>query len=208
MIDLPQRLPGKGVVGGDLAVVRAYRRRHLARGFPPDHITGGPDMGDGGAQGAINAHGSRHVYLHARPLQADLLRIGASPGGHQQLFGGEGPAAPMSLHDQRHPCTSTSHGTYLRPCDDLESLLAQNLGQGFSDFRLVASQDARSAGDQGHLAAKAGKHLSQFEGNVATAQNEQRAGQLCQLQLLLAGQQVTREIRRLGETWNVGDERR
>src|SRR6266700_2653037 len=58
----------------------------LALGFSPDHIPGGPDMGDVGAQHAIHAHGSLLVQLHTRLLQADLLRIGASPSGYQELF--------------------------------------------------------------------------------------------------------------------------
>src|SRR5215472_2429600 len=43
----------------------AYGGGHLALGLPPDHITGGPDMGGVGAQGAVHAHGPRLVYLHA-----------------------------------------------------------------------------------------------------------------------------------------------
>ena len=66
------------MVRSDLAVVRAHGRRHLALGFPSDHVTGSPDMGNRGAQRAINPHGSRLVQLHTHLLQANILRIGAS----------------------------------------------------------------------------------------------------------------------------------
>src|SRR5260370_39880373 len=54
VIDLAQRLPGEGIVRGNLAVVRAHGRRHLALGFPSNHVTGGPDIGDVGAPRTIN----------------------------------------------------------------------------------------------------------------------------------------------------------
>ena len=86
MIDLLHRLAREGIVRSDLAVVRAHGRCHLTLGLLPDHITGGPDMGDGRLQRAINAHGSCRVYCYARLLQADLLRIGASGGRYQEFF--------------------------------------------------------------------------------------------------------------------------
>ena len=112
----------------------------------------------------------------------------------------------MELYDQCHPVSFMAHGTRLCPGDDPQALLTENLSQALGDFWLVARQDARSACDDSHLAAKASKHLAQFKGNVATAQDEQRAGEFGQFQVLLVGEQITREIRGLGEPWEVGDE--
>ena len=70
----------------DLAVVGAHGRSHLALGFPSDHITSSPDMSYVGAQGAIDGHGSRLVYLHPHTRETQLVRIRTAPGGDQELF--------------------------------------------------------------------------------------------------------------------------
>src|SRR5258706_9419194 len=112
----------------------------------------------------------------------------------------------MTLYDQCHPGTSTSHGTHLCRGFDLQALLAEKLGQGQGDLWLVAGQDGRSARHECHLGTEASEHLAQFKGNVTPTQDKQRAGKLGQLHLLLARQQVARKIWGLGQPWDTGDE--
>ena len=102
MIYLTQSLPRERVVRGDLAVMRAHRRRHLAFGFSSNHVTCSPDMRDGRLQGAIHAYSSRCVNLHAHLLQTKLPRVGAASRSDQELFGSECLVALMMQGREDH----------------------------------------------------------------------------------------------------------
>ncbi len=68
-----------------------------------------------------------------------------------------------------------------------------------------------AAGDEGDLSAKAGKHLAQFERDVAAAQDEQRAGLLAQFGspgVVGGTQKVTGEVRHILQTRHVRNARR
>src|SRR6266496_5691216 len=65
VIDLLQRLPGEGIVGGELAVMSTHGGGHLALGLAPDDVTGRPNGGHVGTQMRINAHGSSPIERDA-----------------------------------------------------------------------------------------------------------------------------------------------
>src|SRR5207245_1482809 len=79
---------------------------------------GSPEMGNRGAQRAIHAHRSRLVYLNSSLLQANLLRLGAPPGGYQELFGGECVLAAVPLNRERDPLSFRAHPADLRSGDN------------------------------------------------------------------------------------------
>src|SRR5258707_14730844 len=81
----------------------------------------------------------------------------------------------MTQSREGHSLACTLDPTYLCGRDDTEPFLLQDLGEPLSDFWLVARQNALAARDKRDLGSKASKHLAQFQGNVAAAQNEQRA---------------------------------
>jgi len=167
-------------------------------------------MGDTGAQSTINPHGSCRVYFHARSLQADLLRIGTSPGGYQELFGGERLLAAVSLDREDNSLSLRAHPAHLHSGDNAQAFLPENLDEGLCDFWLVAGENAFAARDEGHFRPKAGKHLAQFEGDVAAAQDEQRTGLLAKFGLpgvIGRTQEITGEVRDIYEARHVRNAR-
>src|SRR5713101_875686 len=87
----------------------------------------------------------------------------------------------MTLDRERDPLSLMAHPAHLRSRHNPQPFLQKDHGEGRGDFRLVARENRASARDEGHLGAKASKHLAQFEGDVAAAQDEQRVGLLAQL---------------------------
>src|SRR5258708_23206157 len=86
----------------------------------------------------------------------------------------------MPLDREGDPLSRTFHPAHLRSRHNPQAFLLEDLGESRSDFRLVAGENRSSARDEGHLRAKARKHLAQLAGDVAAAQDEQRAALLAQ----------------------------
>src|SRR5256884_9469374 len=86
----------------------------------------------------------------------------------------------MPLDRERDPLSLMAHPATLRYRHNPQALLLENRSQRLGNFRLVARENRASTRDEGHLRPKAGKHLAQFKGNGAAAQDEQRAELLAQ----------------------------
>ncbi len=104
---------------------------------PSDHIARRPDVRHTGAQVVVYDHGANRVEAHARLLQAHVRRVGAAARGHQQPRCRD--LTLLSVHQGGHdyPNTVAAHADDLCPCMHGEPFLAQDVGQGEADLRLV-----------------------------------------------------------------------
>src|SRR5207244_7454070 len=103
-----------------------------------------------------------------------------------------------------------AYPAHLRSGDNLQAFLLEDLGEGLGDFWLVAGENAFAAYDEGYLRPKAGKHLAQFEGDIAAAQDEQRTRLLAQLTppgIIGRTQEITGEVRDIYEARHVRNAR-
>ncbi len=132
-------------------------------------------MGDGRLQCAIHPHSPRCVNRYACLLQTQLPCVGTASRRDHEFVGSECLLATMTQSREGHSLAYPLDPTYLCQCHDADPFLLQNLGERLGDFWLVARQNALAARDKRDLGPKAGKHLTQFQGDVAAAQNEQRA---------------------------------
>ena len=79
----------------------------------------------------------------------------------------------MPLDREDNFLSLRAYPAHLRSGDNPQAFLLEDIGEGLGDFWLVAGENAFAAHDEGHFRPKAGKHLAQFEGDIAAAQDEQ-----------------------------------
>ena len=87
---------------------------------------------------------------------------------------------------------------WLRLEHRIDPILAQDLADSIRHVRILAGHEARSALDDGDLAAEATEHLAELEADVAAAQHQEVIGDLVQLH---DGRGVQRRHRRQTVDW-------
>src|SRR5260370_20637584 len=114
----------------------------------------------------------------------------------------------MTQGRERRPPAPLHHSAHQRVRYDTKPFLLQDLGERLSDFWLVARQNALAARDKRDLGSKASEHLAQFEGNIAAAQNEQRARLFSQFGspgIIRGTQEITGQIGNVSQSRKRGN---
>ena len=184
----------------------ADRRGHLAFVLVPDDISGREDMRDICAQSFIHYHFAAVIGLYSGPFNGDLIRIGPTPGRYEQLLSPKFAFSATDGGPHDRPSVLLPYSLYVCSGHNMNALRFKYLLDLSPYFRLVpAAKQLFAALQNRHLASETAEHLTEFQRNVSAADDDDGFGQITQLRAFIRSQQVTRDVRQVGQAFDFGD---
>src|SRR5258708_29316235 len=149
---------------------------------PTFHITQRVDASNVRFQLPIDLDVPLLVQLYASGFGREIFGVGYTAGCRQQMRAGQLLFTLRRAHGQLHaPTAELLNLLRRRSGQDRDSILAQNLRYGVTHVFILAHKQARTALNERDLAAKATKHLSELQRDVAATDDEQMFGERVQL---------------------------
>ena len=169
----PSAVRAEHVVDRDSGLV-LRDRRELVSGR---HIAGGPDAVRGGAEPVVH-HDPTALVLDPGPVELELLDVRCAPGCQQDLLDLE-LVSTDGRDDRAALAPDPLDG---RPGPDVDVFVLERGRQLGDRVRVRSRGKAVGCLDDGHLRAEAREDLRQLEADGPAADDQQRLGELGQLE--------------------------
>src|SRR6516164_745928 len=146
---------------------------HMGESGPTISLTERVYAGHVRLQTLVDLDEAAFVDFDPRVLEGELLDVRRAARRHQQMRSAQRPLVLAGLYVKLDLVAVTPHPERQRIEHHSDPVFAQDCGDRLGDVLVFTSKELTAALDEGDTAAKAPKHLAEFEPDVAATEHQQ-----------------------------------